>query len=155
NDWARNTQKTSPGSAFTPRQLGLEFVEADASQANRSAKRTAGVETPGNLMDAVPRQTGIAGHGREMHEVRHLDRIAPVDEGNNASGSAAHSHVATGVGGAVSAMRAPVPRMNNVDRRIVSVKRRRSVAPRGGHETVDEFRLPIDNFAEVQCLSHA
>src|ERR1700720_3843308 len=138
-----------------PRQLGLEFVETDASQANRSPKRTAGVETPGNLMDAVPRQTRIASHGREMHEVRHLDRTAPVGEGNDPSVSAAHSHVATGVGGTVSAIRTPVPRVNNVDRRIIAVKRWRCVAQRGGHETVDEFRLPIDNFAEAQCLSHA
>src|SRR5262249_56318335 len=115
---------------------------------------TAGVETRGNVMDAVPRQTGIAGHGREMHEVRHLDRIAPVDEGNNASGSAAHSHVATGVGGAVSAIRAPVPRMNNVDRRIVSVKRRGAVAPRGGHEKVEGVPRPLGNLPEGKGVSH-
>src|SRR4029077_15293628 len=78
-----------------PRQTGLEFVETDASQANRSPKRTAGVETPGNLMDAVPGRTRIASHGREMHEVRHLDRTASVGEGNDPSVSAAHSHVAT------------------------------------------------------------
>src|SRR3954468_11374988 len=129
--------------------------ERRASQADRSPKGTAGVEAPGNLMDAVAGQTRIAGHGREMHEVRHLNRIAPVDERNDASGSAAHSHVAMGVGGTVSAIRAPVARVDDVDRRIIAVKRWRSVAQRGGHKTADQLRLPIDNFAQAQCLSHA
>src|ERR1700720_1749652 len=90
-----------------------------------------------------------------MHEVRHLHRTASRGEGACPSVSAAHSRVATGVGRTVSTIRTPVPRVNNVDRRIIAVKRWRCVAPRGGHETVDEFRLPIDNFAEAQCLSHA
>src|SRR5262249_15964289 len=84
-------------------QLGLEFVETDASQAHRSPERTAGVETPGNLMDAVSGHTRIARRGHKMHEVRHLDRTAPIDEGNDPEISAAHSHVATGVGGTCTA----------------------------------------------------
>src|SRR5262249_29633875 len=62
-----------------PRQLGLELVETDASQTNRSPKSTTRVEAPGNLMDAVPGRTRIASGGHETHEVRHLDRIAPIE----------------------------------------------------------------------------
>src|SRR6185295_16375917 len=35
------------------RQLGLEFVETDAPEADRSPERAAGVETPGDLVDAI------------------------------------------------------------------------------------------------------
>src|SRR2546423_6428321 len=65
-----------------PRELRLEPAETDAPQAHRSAERSAGVVASGDLMDAVGGLPGVAGHGLEVQEVRHLDGIASVGEGD-------------------------------------------------------------------------
>src|SRR5436190_1652393 len=58
------------------------------------------------------------------------------------------------VGRRVSAIRAPAPRFDEVDGRVVAVELRQP-SGRGRHQAIDELRLSVDDFAEAKRLSHA
>ena len=132
----------------------MEFVETNAPQADRRAERPARVEAAGDLVDAIQGLARVAGHRQEIHEVRHLNRIAAIGEGDRYGVSAAHPRVAAGVDGTVSAVRTPVSRVDEVDGRVIAIEWRWRPARRR-HEAVHELRLPVDDLAVAQSLSHA
>ena len=123
-------------------------------ETHRSPECPAGVEAPRDLVNAVRSLSHVAGHGQEVQEVRHLDRVAAVLEGDGPGGSAAHACVAARVGGRVSAIRAPAPRFDEVDGRVVAVELRRPLARRC-HEAIDELGLSVDDLAQAERLPHA
>ena len=73
-----------------PGALRLEPSETDSPQAHRSPERPAELRPPGDLVDALRRLPDVAGHGQEVQEVRHLDRLPPFSKGTVPAASAAH-----------------------------------------------------------------
>src|SRR5262245_10455074 len=78
-------------------ELCLEPTETDAPQAHRSPECSAGVEAPGDLMDAVRGLPRVTRHRKKVQEVRHLDWVTAVGERDDPGGSTAHARVAESI----------------------------------------------------------